>query len=690
MAEQKVKLTELPAAVDTIDSAQLLVNQNGTDQKLPITHLLRSKNNLADLSNNEQARANLHVPSVDEVNTQLAIYINGDKTFLAGATISSRKDFVWDEETKSWYYWSGPLPKDVPPASSPESTGGIGNNKWMKIGDDASLGPWLQVTANVVGTNYYIDFPGVGETITSGQDYLYNDVLYTTVGDGGEVVSVSGNVVTTTGGTAYLLDKRWPITDLRAWGVSDGDNADEAFANAATFLCRQDGTVRSLYVPPIGIKLSSVELRDMSNFNIHFDGTYVLGVASTSKNAMISVVNAVFFSITGNPIIESIANNYTYGIELKGGLPSLIAPLTGLLSNVCTDTIRFRRFPCAFRVGDGSDLQISEIQLNAQTNRCNCSCEVNGSQAIVSINGSLLCEPQQDFSYPKVLFNAIGGIIYQSSGETVASVDNDSVIAQIKQVSSSLYGNPFGSVKISCTHVECAGLLMAVDNNSGIVGDSDSKYSSVSFSNCQGSMLNGAGELIAIRVDPYEGTFSADETCNFYTSATRTARIVYSISSKFNFDVSPRSFRKGFNTLSSEIGSGNVNWIHNVQPIIKMSVNPVTIASSGTAPLGFSSREATGDYTFYFGDTTSGGIVLLHNLNMLNISISVPATGVLAIIVKLNGSEVFGCTNSGYLTLTKEMIPIGTVIEFEAKNGTGGSITTNAAARVIASASNIR
>lgn len=36
------------------------------------------------------------------------------------------------------------------------------------------------------------------------------------------------------------------------------------------------------------------------------------------------------------------------------------------------------------------------------------------------------------------------------------------------------------------------------------------------------------------------------------------------------------------------------------------------------------------------------------------------------------------------------MIPVGSVIEFEAKNGTGGSVTTNASARIIASASNIR
>ena len=39
MAEQKVKLTELPTATDTLDTAQLLVNQNSTDQKLAITDL---------------------------------------------------------------------------------------------------------------------------------------------------------------------------------------------------------------------------------------------------------------------------------------------------------------------------------------------------------------------------------------------------------------------------------------------------------------------------------------------------------------------------------------------------------------------------------------------------------------------------------------------------------------------------
>ncbi|KZR30366.1 hypothetical protein [Enterobacter genomosp. S] len=135
MAEQKVKLTDLPAATDTIDTAQLLINQNSTDQKLPVTHFLRAKNNLSELADIGQARANLDVPSVDEVNDKLTGFIDGSNTFAAGASLSSRSDFIWDEDSKSWYFWRGTLPKEVPAASSPASTGGISDVSWGVVSD---------------------------------------------------------------------------------------------------------------------------------------------------------------------------------------------------------------------------------------------------------------------------------------------------------------------------------------------------------------------------------------------------------------------------------------------------------------------------------------------------------------------------------------------------------------------------
>ncbi|MDU3994587.1 MAG: hypothetical protein E7H29_15565 [Enterobacter sp.] len=152
MAEQKVKLTELPTATDTLDTAQLLVNQNSTDQKLAITHLLRAKNNLSELEDFAQARANLDVPSVEEVNNKLSGFIDGSYTFIAGGSLASRSDFIWDEDTKSWYYWSGVLPKEVPAASNPDSTGGTGVGAWIPVGESVLRGDLAKPDGSVPRT----------------------------------------------------------------------------------------------------------------------------------------------------------------------------------------------------------------------------------------------------------------------------------------------------------------------------------------------------------------------------------------------------------------------------------------------------------------------------------------------------------------------------------------------------------
>ncbi|HFF2524671.1 TPA: hypothetical protein ACF9NR_001160 [Enterobacter cloacae] len=170
MAEQKVKLTDLPAATDTVDTAQLLINQNSTDQKLAVTHFLRAKNNFSELTNVSQARANLDVPSVDEVNDKLTGFIDGANTFLAGASLASRSDFIWDEESKSWYYWKGTLPKDVPAASNPASTGGVGDNAWGEVGSDSLRDILLSNSgASLIGTSN-------GDTVQQALDDINNTI----------------------------------------------------------------------------------------------------------------------------------------------------------------------------------------------------------------------------------------------------------------------------------------------------------------------------------------------------------------------------------------------------------------------------------------------------------------------------------------------------------------------------------
>lgn len=56
-------------------------------------------------------------------------------SFNEGAMLTNNDQFLFNEEDRSWYYWSGTYPKIVTSASSPKSDGGLGIGAWMSIGD---------------------------------------------------------------------------------------------------------------------------------------------------------------------------------------------------------------------------------------------------------------------------------------------------------------------------------------------------------------------------------------------------------------------------------------------------------------------------------------------------------------------------------------------------------------------------
>ncbi|KJP77491.1 GDSL-type esterase/lipase family protein [Enterobacter roggenkampii] len=64
-------------------------------------------------------------------------YITLD-SFEDGNTLTLPNQVLRLEATGEYYRWDGPLPKDVPENSTPETSGGIGAGKWLSVGD-ASL-----------------------------------------------------------------------------------------------------------------------------------------------------------------------------------------------------------------------------------------------------------------------------------------------------------------------------------------------------------------------------------------------------------------------------------------------------------------------------------------------------------------------------------------------------------------------
>ncbi|MEG6215161.1 hypothetical protein UXO42_08370 [Enterobacter quasihormaechei] len=63
-------------------------------------------------------------------------YITKD-SFEDGSTISLANECLRWKSNGEYYRWDGILPKVVPPGSTPDSTGGIGDGKWVSVGDAA-------------------------------------------------------------------------------------------------------------------------------------------------------------------------------------------------------------------------------------------------------------------------------------------------------------------------------------------------------------------------------------------------------------------------------------------------------------------------------------------------------------------------------------------------------------------------
>lgn len=56
-------------------------------------------------------------------------------TFQGGAVITAAGDVIQDETNDVWYRWDdlATIPKTIPPGSTPDSTGGIGDGKWIAV-----------------------------------------------------------------------------------------------------------------------------------------------------------------------------------------------------------------------------------------------------------------------------------------------------------------------------------------------------------------------------------------------------------------------------------------------------------------------------------------------------------------------------------------------------------------------------
>ncbi|EMP7248464.1 TPA: hypothetical protein ACVFFV_001673 [Enterobacter cloacae] len=77
---------------------------------------------------------------VQEAMTSIGYVILAGQTFTTGSTLNSPNEILLNEADNSYYKWTGTFAsggKEVPPDSTPESSGGIGPGKWLNVGDSS-------------------------------------------------------------------------------------------------------------------------------------------------------------------------------------------------------------------------------------------------------------------------------------------------------------------------------------------------------------------------------------------------------------------------------------------------------------------------------------------------------------------------------------------------------------------------
>lgn len=202
---------------------------------------------------------------------------NTKKSFEGGNTINYLNDVLLWESNGEYYRWDGPLPKVVPPGSTPESAGGIGKGKWVGVGD-ASLRGGLSSTDgdSLVGYATYAQIRAYAGSLKSircgGRSSIYS-------GDGAHGKFWRDDADTTSSdndGTILVdsLGRRWKRKFTGSvnvkWFGAKGDNSTDdtsAFQNALA-------TKLNVYAPKCtGYKVSG-ELNLSKGQSLYGDGKF--------------------------------------------------------------------------------------------------------------------------------------------------------------------------------------------------------------------------------------------------------------------------------------------------------------------------------------------------------------------------------------------------------------------------------
>lgn len=238
-----------------------------------------------------EAIANIQADGAAAIN---ALRVVNAGSFEDGATLTARNEVLYYLAEQTYYRWDGALPKTVPPASTPSSTGGVGVGAWVDVGD-AALRSDLA------------DFSGTSKV--AGGVPIYRESYQSLIASGseglieGQLAQVRGTGFTWSGGEWKPTGKIY----VNSWGArgdapfrenGTGTNSRQAFIDAADYAHRHGHKYvfaePGIYYAP---DLLASEMHDLYVVGDEVQFTHAnLGVGSNSGHAQIQALTTQDYS----------------------------------------------------------------------------------------------------------------------------------------------------------------------------------------------------------------------------------------------------------------------------------------------------------------------------------------------------------------------------------------------------------
>lgn len=318
--------TEIAAAVDAFnnfdedDFNQKVTSVNTQSQQVTYDAAQVALDRAASESSASSALSSSNSASVSATQAQAAAQsVSGALigSFQDGVTLNSRTQQILNiyDGIATSYVWAGSLPKDVPANSSPQSTGGVNNDAWIKV-SDVSRDAFLK---SFIATN--------GGTITNERQCVYfsDGYWYSWTGPLPKELSSSDDFNDDYWSCVGLLSS-YELNDARNFGFVS--NMEDAILPIRRMLKNK---FVNFYFPPDSVINLSEGFFLRSDIKIDFNGSTInwngspftsADIDNGSEMAIINTPN--FAGGTGGSLknisIESVKVNcedYAIGLNLR-------------------------------------------------------------------------------------------------------------------------------------------------------------------------------------------------------------------------------------------------------------------------------------------------------------------------------------------------------------------------------------